>query len=149
MPSLFQSADLAAIQKRLQSLRPDSKAQWGKMDVAQMLAHSQVALKIAVGDMTLKRGLIGLLFGRLAKKKLTSPAPFGRNLPTALEFRVSDARVFAAEQAQLLELVQRFGTRGPAGAPKAPHPFFGPLTAAEWDTLQWKHLDHHLRQFGA
>jgi hypothetical protein len=104
---------------------------------------------MATGELTLKRALIGFLFGRLAKRKLTSPAPFGRNLPTAREFRVRDAGEFGSEREKLLELVQRFSARGPAGVPKEPHPFFGPLTAAEWDTLQWKHLDHHLRQFGA
>jgi len=149
MPSLYQSTDLAAFQQRLRSLRPDSKAQWGKMDVAQMLAHCQWPLMLATGERTLKRGLIGVLFGGLAKRKLTSPAPFGRNLPTAPEFRVRDVREFVPERDKVLELVQRFGARGPAGVPKEPHPFFGPLTAAEWDTLQWKHLDHHLRQFGA
>lgn len=149
MTSLFQTADLAAFQRRIQDLRPDSKAQWGKMDVAQMLAHCQVAFRMATGELTLKRALIGFLFGGLAKRKLTGPAPFGRNLPTAPEFRVRDARVFASEREKLVELVQRFSARGPAGVPTEPHPFFGSLTAAEWDTLQCKHLDHHLRQFGA
>ncbi len=34
------------------------------------------------------------------------------------------------------------------GLSKDPHPFFGNLNSEEWDTLNWKHLDHHLRQFG-
>ena len=47
-----------------------------------------------------------------------------------------------------MELVRAFHARGPEKLAKE-HPFFGPLTSAEWDRLQWKHLDHHLRQFGA
>jgi hypothetical protein len=46
-------------------------------------------------------------------------------------------------------LVRRLGDGGAAALTKEPHPFFGPLTAAERDALRWRHLDHHLRQFGA
>jgi hypothetical protein len=48
-----------------------------------------------------------------------------------------------------VDLVERFGAAGAAGRLVPQHPFFGPLTSAEWDVLMWKHLDHHLRQFGA
>ncbi|MDZ4803510.1 MAG: DUF1569 domain-containing protein [Candidatus Eisenbacteria bacterium] len=30
-----------------------------------------------------------------------------------------------------------------------PNPIFGNLSVDEWGKLSWKHLDHHLRQFGA
>jgi hypothetical protein len=149
MSSLFAAEDAAEIARRLQGLRPETRALWGKMDVAQMLAHCQVALQVALGEVTLKRGLIGILFGGLARKKLTAPGPFGKNLPTGPEFRITDRRDFAAEKAALLALVQRFQRAGPNGLTKKPHPFFGALRSGEWDTLQWKHLDHHLRQFGA
>jgi hypothetical protein len=119
------------------------------MDVAQMLAHCQAPLRVATGDLPLKRALVGILFGRLAKKKLAGPQPFGHGMPTAPEFRVKDSRDFAVEHRKLVELVVAFGRNGPAGLTKLPHPFFGPMTVEEWDTLQWKHLDHHLRQFGA
>jgi hypothetical protein len=146
--SLFQAEDTAEVVRRIQALKPDSKAQWGKMDVAQMLAHCQVPLEIATGQRTMKRGLIGLLFGRMAKKKLAGPEPFKRGLPTAPEFVVRDQRDFAAEREKLLALVQSFQRRGPEALARE-HPFFGPMTTTEWDRLQWKHLDHHLRQFGA
>jgi len=149
MPSIFQPTDSAEIVKRIQSLRPDAEAQWGKMQVAQMLAHLQQSVRVATGDLKLKRALIGILFGRMAKKGLTKPTPFKRGLPTAPEFRISDARDFASEQRKLVELVQRFSRGGPAALTKEQHPFFGSMTSEEWDLLQWKHLDHHLRQFGA
>jgi len=146
--SLFDPAGLAAMLARLERLRPDAARQWGKMTAAQMLAHCQQPLRVALGELPLKRMLIGILFGRLAKKKLLAPAPWKQGMPTAPEFKVMDNRDFAKEKVALQTLVQRFGKGGPAALTKLPHPFFGPLTTEEWQALQWRHLDHHLRQFG-
>ncbi|MBL8753803.1 MAG: DUF1569 domain-containing protein [Planctomycetes bacterium] len=146
--TLFSSAGLDSLLGRLDALRPDSRRQWGKMDVAQMLAHCQQPLRVALGELALKRMLVGILFGRLAKKKLLAPAPWKPGMPTAPQFKITDAREFAKEKAALRALVERFGKGGPGALTKQPHPFFGPLTVAEWQALQWRHLDHHLRQFG-
>lgn len=147
--SLFDPAGLAAMLARLARLRADSPRQWGKMSIGQMLAHCQQPLRVALGELPLKRSLLGILFGRWAKKKLLSPAPWSQGMPTAPEFKITDARDFAKEKQALVALVQRFGKSGPAGLTKHPHPFFGPLSVDEWQALQWRHLDHHLRQFGA
>jgi len=147
--SLFHPVDREQMLARIDSLRPDSVRQWGKMEVAQMLAHCQVPLRVATGEKTIQRGLVGVLFGGIARKRLAGPAPFGRNLPTDKAFRVSDARDFAREREALLVLVRTFGERGAAGLTKASHPFFGKLETPEWEALMWKHLDHHLRQFSA
>jgi hypothetical protein len=147
--TLFVAESNRAIVARIRALRPDSKPAWGKMDVAQMLAHCQQPLRVATGELQLKRNLIGILFGKLAKKQLLRPEPFKRGLPTAPDFIVRDARTFDAERAQLIALVERFDAEGAKVLSKQPHPFFGPLTTEEWDQLQYKHLDHHLRQFGA
>ncbi len=145
--SLFDPRGLAAMLARLDALRPDSRRAWGKMDAAQMLAHCQQPLRVALGELKLKRMLIGFLFGRLAKKQLLAPKPWKPGMPTAPEFVVTDAREFTKEKGALRALVERFGNGGPAGLTKQPHPFFGPLTSDEWQALQWRHLDHHLRQF--
>ncbi|MEO6596217.1 MAG: DUF1569 domain-containing protein [Planctomycetota bacterium] len=147
-PSLFDRDGLAAILARIERLQPDAKRQWGKMNAAQTLAHCQQPLRVATGELPLKRSLIGFLFGKMAKKKLLAPAPWKPGMPTAPEFKVTEQRDFAREKAALRECVERFGKAGPAGLTKLPHPFFGPLTQDEWQQLQWRHLDHHLRQFG-
>jgi hypothetical protein len=89
-----------------------------------------------------------LLFGKLAKKSVVGEKPFKRNLPTAPSFIVKGEKNFEEEKAKLLELVNTFASGGEKGLTKDPHPFFGAMTPREWDTSQWKHLDHHLRQFG-
>ena len=134
---------------RLDRLTPESPRRWGTMQAGQMLAHCVQPLRVALGDLQLKRSFVGLLFGKMAKKKLLAPEPWKPGMPTAPEFRIKDARDFAVEKPRLRALVERFGAAGPSGLTTSPHPFFGPLTAEEWQALQWRHLDHHLRQFDA
>jgi hypothetical protein len=145
---MFVRSEREALLARLSSLRPDSKRQWGKQELVQMLAHCQQPLRVALGDLELRRSLIGLLFGGIAKKKLLADKPWDRNMPTAPEFKVAGSGDIEKERQTLAGLVQRF-EGGPDVLTKKTHPFFGVLTPEQWDRLQWKHLDHHLRQFGA
>ncbi|MEO6632501.1 MAG: DUF1569 domain-containing protein [Mucilaginibacter sp.] len=148
MDSIFNPATVELFIARINKLTPSTPALWGKMNVSQMLAHCQVPIQVAIGDIVTKGGLIALLFGRMAKKKLVNDAPFERNLPTMKEAKIADVRDFEKEKAALIVLVKKFEA-GPGVLIKGRHPFFGPLTIDEWSTLQCKHLDHHLRQFGA
>jgi hypothetical protein len=74
--------------------------------------------------------------------------PMRRNSPTAKILIVQDERDLETERTRLCGLIDRFASAGPAGCTKHPHAFFGPLTPDEWAILMYKHLDHHLRQFG-
>lgn len=148
-PSLFDAARLDAILDRIRQLKPSATAQWGKMNVAQMLAHCQVTMRVATGETVLKRTFIGLLFGRLARKALTRDKTWGKNMPTHESFKIHDTRDFTNERDGLLARVNRLGRDGPSSFATQPHPFFGQLTETEWNALTWRHIDHHLRQFGA
>ncbi len=149
MSDLFDDEQRSAILTRLDRLEADTRPQWGKMNAGQMLAHCQVPLGIALGRGAMKRSLMGRLLGRLFLRKVLGAAPFPKNLPTDARFRIGDEREFVQERASLARLVRQFGERGPAAVARDPHPFFGVLKPQEWSTLVWKHLDHHLRQFGA
>ena len=148
MKSLFNAPDSQELVDRINLLTAASKPLWGKMQVAQMLAHAQQPLKVALGELKLKQGVMGFLFGKMAKRQLLAGADMKRNLPTAREFLVKTDVLFDEEKKKLIALVQRFYQSGPQGLTKEDHPFFGKLTTEEWDKLQYKHLDHHLRQFG-
>ncbi len=143
MKSIFNPADNNEMVERINKLNAGSKPQWGKMSVAQMLAHLQVPIRVAFGEQKLKRGLIGILFGGIARKKMTSEIPFSKNLPTAPSFVVREERNFEEEKSKVLDLVKRFAEKGTAVRSGDPHPFFGKSTTEQWDTLGWKHLDHH------
>jgi len=147
MDSIFEPAVNTALIGRINKLTPATPALWGKMNVSQMLAHCQVPIKMAFGELAGKGGIFALLFGKMAKKKIVSEQPFERNLPTMSEAKIKNDRGFETEKQSLIELVKRF-TIGPDVIANKRHPFFGPLTIEEWNTLQYKHLDHHLRQFG-
>lgn len=113
-----------------------------------MLVHLQQPIRVAVGDLALKQSFIGFLLGKWALKKLDGEKPFDRNMPTAPEFLVKTQPDFKAEHDRVLQMVQRYADEGPGIITRNPHPFFGRMTLEQWDNLQWKHLDHHLRQFG-
>jgi uncharacterized protein DUF1569 len=142
-------AILQELKHRIDKLKPDTQRQWGKMDVAQMLAHLNNAMEANLGHKALRQSFIGKIFGRLAKKSITNEAPFKQGLPTAPEFVVADARDFSREKEKLMGLITRLSSSDPEALAKNTHPFFGKMTAQEWNNLNYKHLDHHLRQFGA
>lgn len=147
--TLFQRDTIAELMSRIDKLQPASVRQWGKMDASQMMAHCSATLDMASGRMNPPRAFIGILLGGIAKPIFTNDKPFGKNNPTDKRLVISDARHFAREQAQLKTKLQQFHESGEAGCTRHPHPFFGSLTPQEWARGMYKHLDHHLRQFGA
>ena len=150
MKNLFEAADVEEVQARLASLQPDSERVWGSMNVAQMLAHCSMGMEMAVGEMRPPRMLIGSIIGSMVKSKaLGNDEPMRRNSPTVTGLVVKDDRDFGAERERLSGLIDRFAAGGPEGCTAHPHAFFGKMTPAEWAELTYKHLDHHLRQFGA
>ena len=149
MKSIYNRTDNQEMVSRINKLTPDTKANWGKMTVSQMLAHCGKPIEAGFGSLKLKRGLMGILFGKMAKKSMLSDKPFKQGLPTDKHFIIKDNLNFDEEKNKLVGLISKIAETGPDGISKEPHPFFGPLTTEEWDALTWKHLDHHLRQFGA
>ena len=150
MKSLFNAADNAAIITRIESLTQAHTPQWGKMNVGQMVVHCQRPLQVAFGELKLKRTLIGMLFGSMAKRKLAQEKPWDRNMPTDSHFKIAAIdHDLEAEKQKLISLVRRFAAEGPGAITQEPHPFFGKLSTQEWDAIQTNHLHHHLSQFGA
>jgi hypothetical protein len=148
MYSLLQPGVPSDIISRLAQLSPDAKAQWGKMNVSQMLAHCQLQLQVALGEKQLKRGFTAMFFGGAAKKQMLQETPFKKSLPTYTGFIVKDERDFTTERRLLQASLQRFAREGAGIIVVQQHPFFGKITKEEWGVFLWKQLDHHLRQFG-
>jgi hypothetical protein len=149
MKSLFDTDTYHEIMRRLNKLTPQSQRKWGKMDVAQMLAHTTQPFKVPLSKKKIPRIFLGRLLGWIIKSKLYNDSPWKQNLPTSPDFLIKDQRVFDGEKHNLTEMIEAFHKAGPDGISKFPHPFFGRFTPDQWGKSMYKHLDHHLKQFGA
>jgi hypothetical protein len=148
MPSLFNKNDVQQYVQRINKIKADSKPLWGKMNPAQVMAHCAAPLKMAHGEIKGKRGLISFLFGKMAKKKYLGAGEFEKNLPTDPNFLFANPKEFEEERQRLIAKLNDFAEKGPKAITTEPHSFFGNMSPEEWDIIQAKHLDHHLKQFG-
>jgi hypothetical protein len=147
MPSLWNNDERAAIVARIERLTPQHQRSWGKMDTSQLLPHLGDALRMALGDIPTKQqgGMMSLAPIRyLVLHKL--PWPKGKAQAPPEGFTTAP-RSWEEDRAALLELIERFVAA--RGKPLAPHSaIFGRMSASDWDALMYRHLDHHLTQFG-
>lgn len=131
--------------RRIEALAPDATPEWGEMNVAQMLAHCVEVQKV-MNDGPLDGTPWYLrLVGPLVKRLILADRPFRVNVPTHPQYEITSEREFTVEKRALLESLGAFRARGRAGID---HPMFGRMTPEETGWAAYKHLDHHLRQFG-
>jgi hypothetical protein len=149
MKTLFDDAHRAQILTRIETLRADSPRGWGKMSAAQALCHCSITLEVVTGQISMKQKFIGKVLGPFFRKKMLGPEPFSRNSPTGPELIVKEPCDFGRERERVVALIGRFAAAGPDAASRYEHGFLGRLSGDEWGRLMHKHLDHHLRQFGA
>ena len=150
MKNLFDATVASELKTRLGELESQSERLWGKMTVAQMVAHCVMSMQWAVGETVPEKGpLAARAMGRLVKPLvLRNDDLMRKHSPTIKSLMVEDERDFEKERERLAGLIDRFAAGGAAECTKNPHSFFGKMTAEEWAILMYKHLDHHLRQFG-
>jgi hypothetical protein len=149
MQSMFNPSCVEEIEGRLLELRVDSARVWGTMSAGQMVKHCRIGVEMATGDCHLPRVFVGRLLGPVVKRfALGNDEPMRRNSPTAPGLVVDGEVDFEVERERLVQLIDRFAAGGAAKCTTHPHAFFGKLTPEEWAELVYKHLDHHLRQFG-
>ena len=151
MKNLFNATVANEVKTRLGKLGPQSERQWGKMTPSQMMAHCSVSMQWAVGEVVPEKEALPIrLIGRFVKPRVfRNEDPLRKNSPTAKSLIVADERDMDKERDRLSRLIDKFAAGGAAGCTKNPHSFFGKMTPEEWAILMYKHLDHHLRQFGA
>ena len=137
MKTLFDSEARREILERLGRLTPESSRRWGKMDVSKMVCHLRDHFLTALGDIDAGGGIAPMTWAPL--KWL--------GIETAPEMLQTEPETFERDVAALRQVIERFVALGPEGAFHA-HPLFGPLSGEQWGRLAYRHLDHHLRQFG-
>jgi hypothetical protein len=151
LKNLFEPGRAEDVKARVAKLTAESERRWGKMTPAQAMAHCSKGLEMAVGDAKPPRMFVGRIFGGLIKRlALGDDKPIKKESPTVPSMVMHDVDCdLDAERTRLTVLIDRFVAAGPAGTSTHPHPFFGRLRGEEWAILMYKHLDNHLRQFGA
>jgi len=148
MKSIFNKADNESIIVRINSLTTESQPAWGKMTVDQMCKHCDLTIDVAYGKRDLKIPFVLRLLGRMLKKKMLAADNMGKGSATAKEYIVSDRYDLEGIKSELIANFRRFADEGESVIKLIDHPFWGKMTIEEWDMLMWKHMDHHLKQFG-
>ncbi len=150
LPNVFTKEVSDEIIGRIDQLRPETQRLWGKMDVGQMLAHLCVAYEMIYEPEKHKKPnfLMGFVLRTFVKKVVTNETAYGKNKPTAPAFRMTSEKDFASEKARLIAYIQRTQQLGEAEFDGKESMSFGVLDTSGWNNMLYKHLDHHLHQFG-
>ena len=144
MKSIFDNAAREEILNRIHSLKETSPAQWGKMNVVQMMKHCSQWDEMALGKKKYKQSFMGWLFGRMALKDMMKDKPVKKNLPTVPSFIIKDHAGFEEEKTKWISLLEEYPY---SSNDHFIHPFFGSMTKENTGYMVYKHIDHHLRQF--
>lgn len=146
MQSIFEEKVYNEIKSRLGKLNENSNRNWGKMNVAQMAWHCQGPFNIMLQkeDYGMKPNWLAKVF---FKKSLYNDKPWSKGLPTAKFLKTKEDKNFEVEKKKLEALIDEAYSHKDK-TEWEPHPGFGYFTAQQWGQMQYKHLDHHFRQFG-
>jgi hypothetical protein len=149
MKNVFDKNDVSELISRINKLTAETHPQWGKMNASQMLAHCNVTYELVYEDKHPRpKGLKKFLIKALIKNLVVSEKPFKKSSQTAPHFIVKDAKNFEAEKKRLIDYLKKTQELGASHFDGKDSHSFGPLTTKEWNTMFYKHLDHHLTQFG-
>jgi len=146
MKTVLSATDRIELINRIKNLNDQSKPQWGKMNVQQMLKHCILCEDLYLGQLKVKRSFLGRIVGQLAIKNiLKDDSPLAKNAPTNTAFKIididGDVEVEKEKWIKLIEKYKDYST------PEFTHWFFGKMSKEQVGQFAYKHADHHLRQF--
>ncbi|MEN9999324.1 MAG: hypothetical protein RI922_2314 [Bacteroidota bacterium] len=150
MKNIFKKAVTEELIDRLHKLTPETPAKWGKMNVAQMLAHCNVTYEMIYEPEKHPKpnGFKRFILKLIVKPLVVSDKVYKENNPTAPAFMIVSEREFEMEKARLIDFLNRTQALGGAHFEGKESNSFGTLKTNEWNAMFYKHLDHHFRQFG-
>jgi len=149
LPNVFQKDVTDTIIGRIQQLTPDTTPLWGSMSAPQMLAHCNVTYEMVYDNIHPKPNFfMKFILKSLVKNKVVTEAPYGQNGQTAPQFIISGSRDFNKEKQRLIDFIEKTQKLGANEFEQKESHSFGKLSSNEWNNMFYKHLDHHLRQFG-
>ena len=149
MKNIFDKKVVDEVVGRINKLTPKSAGLWGKMNVAQMMAHCNVSYEMVYTDKHPKpNAAMKLILKIFVKQPVVNEKPYKKNSRTAPAFLIVDERDFEKEKQRLIDYLIKTQELGEDHFHNKESHSFGPLTKTEWNNLFYKHLNHHLEQFG-
>ena len=148
MESVFIPRHKLQVLQRFSRLHPGSQRLWGTMEVPEMLWHLRCQLELALGLRERITDVESML--RLPPLRWLSlyVVPWPKGSPTAPEMNIRKAHPEVQSFETELRLLEQRLQEVEAAPALGPHPLFGAMSKKLWGRLIWKHIDHHLRQFG-
>jgi hypothetical protein len=149
LPNIYTQTVAETLIGRIQKLTAKTVPSWGKMDVAQMLAHCNIVYEMAF-DGTHKKSnpILRFILKNLVKGGVVNETPFKKNSSTPPQLKITSEKEFTKEQSRMLAYVKKSVEKGADYFEGLDHPAFGEMNKEEWNNLIYKHLNHHLTQFG-
>ncbi len=149
LPNIFTKEVNDQLIKRVNALNSNTSPQWGKMSVDQMLAHVNIAYEMAYDNTHPKPNVLKRwLLKTFVKSGVTNEVPYKKNSPTAPAFIIKGSRDFTKEKKRLIDYLNKTVELGEKYFDQKESLSFGTMSTIEWNNLFYKHIDHHLSQFG-
>ena len=149
LPNIFDQAVAAGVIERINKLTPATQPKWGKMTVGQMLAHCCVTYEMIYDNKhAAPKGLMKWMLKTLVKGAVVTEKPYKHNSRTGPAFLMTTEKEFSTEKERLINYVKKTQQLGESNFEQKESLSFGKLTSTEWNNMFYKHLDHHLSQFG-
>ena len=149
LPNVFTKQVSDQLISRINKLTPSTQPKWGKMNVSQMLAHCSVSYEMAYEDKYKRpNAVVRFLLTLLAKNAVVNETPYKHSERTAPQFLVTNDKNFEAEKKRLIDYVTKTQQLGESYFNNKESHSFGKLNTTEWSNMFYKHLNHHLEQFG-
>ena len=149
MKNIFEKTVTAEVIERINKLEPTTKPIWGKMSSDQMLAHCNVTYELDFEDKHPKpKGFMKWMLKTFIKNTVVSEKPYKKNGRTAPVFLVTSEKDFNLEKDRLAAYIIKAQKLGSDYFDQKESHSFGKLSKTEWNNMFYKHIDHHLTQFG-
>lgn len=149
--NLFDESNRAELILRINKLNPDAKNLWGKMNANQMICHCTDGLRGPLGELSGFTDQSNFLSRSLVKWLVLYVIPIPKDVPTSKRVdQMKDGTKptnFTADRKTFIEFIEKM-TSTPVDFDWTPHFKFDALNRNEWGILAYKHIDHHLKQFG-
>ena len=150
-PNIFEREVADGVIGRIGLLTADAERVWGKMDVGRMLGHLNVSFEMIYEPEKHPKAKfpISLILRYFVKGVVVGEKPLRRGSPTAPQFIMKSDKDFEAERTRLIEYINRTVELGETHFDGREYVSFGVLTKTQYSNMFYKHIDHHLQQFGA